>query len=275
MLVRSVALFTTLLASAYMVTSIKSRIEERGRRVEIELARYRDLDKAKSDFILQVTHELRGPLAALTGYHEMMLKGIVGEIGPRVAETILKANRRTENLLTIIDEMIDFAYMKSSAEAAPEKRSLALKEAIDYNLELFAARAAEKSIALVSSCAHDVTAWAARDLLNIILGNLIGNAVKYSPTGTTVTVNAANEGECVHLLVRDEGIGIEPGELERIFEEFYRTQRARRLERDGTGLGLPIVKRAVDALDGRISVYSEVERGTTFHVYLPRKGDKA
>ncbi len=275
LLVRAVGLFTTLVVSAYMVTSIKSRIEERGRRVEVELARYRDLDRAKSDFILQVTHELRGPLAALTGYHEMMLKGITGGISDQARETILKANRRTENLLTMIDEMIDFAYMKSSRQAASEKRLLPLKETIDYNLELFLTRAAEKSIALVSSCGRDVSVWAARDLLNILLGNLIVNAIKYSPPGTTVTVNAANEDPWVHLLVKDEGIGIEPEELERIFDEFYRTQRARRLERDGTGLGLPIVKRAVDALDGRISVYSESDKGTTFHVYLPQEGRNA
>jgi signal transduction histidine kinase len=204
----------------------------------------------------------------------MILKGIAGPIGEKVQEAVLKANRRTENLLTMIDEMIDFAYMRSGADAAPQLRPCRLKEAIDANLELFSSRAAEKGISLVSNCGHDVSAWAGPDLLNIVLANLVGNAIKYSPPRTTVAVNAADEGDDVHLLVKDEGMGIEPGELERIFEEFYRTERARRRERDGTGLGLPVVKRAVEALGGRISVYSEVDKGTTFHVYLPRRGEK-
>jgi two-component system phosphate regulon sensor histidine kinase PhoR len=73
----------------------------------------------------------------------------------------------------------------------------------------------------------------------------------------------------VHLTVRDEGMGIEAQELDRIFEEFYRTRRAREREKDGTGLGLVITKRAVEKLRGRIQIYSEVDKGTTFHVYLP------
>ena len=84
------------------------------------------------------------------------------------------------------------------------------------------------------------------------------------------------EKEEVHILVQDEGIGIEPDELDKIFEEFYRTRRAREVDRDGTGLGLPIVKRAVEALEGRVSVYSEAGKGTRIHVYMPvfpRDGD--
>jgi len=272
---RAVGLFFTLLVSAYLVTSIKSRIEERGRRIEVELNRYRDLDRAKSDFILLVTHELRGPLAALAGYHEMILKGITGEVGERTRETILRADRRTENLLTMIDEMIDFAYMKSGEEVRHEKRSVAVKEAIDYNVDLFARQAAAKGITLTSNCPREPVIWASRDLLNIILSNLIGNAIKYSPRGSAVAVNCAVEGDDVHLLVRDEGIGIESEELDKVFEEFYRTRRARELERDGTGLGLPIVQRAVETLNGRITVYSEADKGTTFHVYLPRRPSDA
>jgi signal transduction histidine kinase len=82
-------------------------------------------------------------------------------------------------------------------------------------------------------------------------------------------VTAQQETREVHLLVRDEGYGIEPEELGKIFEEFYRTRAARQLERDGTGLGLSIVKRAVESLSGRINVYSQVGKGTTFHIFLP------
>jgi two-component system phosphate regulon sensor histidine kinase PhoR len=77
----------------------------------------------------------------------------------------------------------------------------------------------------------------------------------------------------VHLSVADQGHGIEPQELEKIFEEFYRTRKAREMERDGTGLGLSIVQRAVESLGGRLTVYSEIEKGTTFHIFFPAGGE--
>jgi signal transduction histidine kinase len=81
-------------------------------------------------------------------------------------------------------------------------------------------------------------------------------------------VNAERENDEIHIMVKDEGIGIKPDEIDKIFEEFYRTRRALEIEKDGTGLGLPIVQKAVDALGGRITVYSEEGKGTTFHVYF-------
>jgi signal transduction histidine kinase len=246
---RAAGLVSLLLISAYLITSIKRRLEEQGQACVVELDRYKNLDKIKSNFILQVTHELRGPIAAVSGYHEMLLRGLGGECPPSSLELLRKADHRTDNLLTIIDEMIDYAYMKSQEEVRPAKSRQALRGVIEENLEL---------------CVP-----ATRDLLKIILGNLVHNAIKYSPPRTTVSVTAQAEGSEVHILVRDQGYGIEPEELEKIFDEFYRTRAARQLERDGTGLGLPIVKRAVESLAGRISVYSELGKGSTFHIFLP------
>ncbi|MFW6137724.1 MAG: sensor histidine kinase [Spirochaetota bacterium] len=266
---RTTGFCSTLFISAYLITSIKKRLEEKGKRVEVELNRYKSLDKAKSNFILQVTHELRGPLAALKGFHDMILKGIAGKADQRARDIIIKANRRTGNLLTIIDEMIDYAYMKSEQEVRYTKTEINLKQAIDYNLELFYSQAKQKNIRLSSACPEQLTVWASRDLVNIILSNLITNAIKYSHQGSQVLMNAEPSGDQVHILVKDQGIGIEGSELENIFEEFYRTRRAREVIRDGTGLGLSIVKKAVDSLGGKISVYSEKDRGTTFHIYVP------
>jgi two-component system sensor histidine kinase SenX3 len=111
---------------------------------------------------------------------------------------------------------------------------------------------------------------ASRDLITIILSNLITNSIKYSPAATTVTIAASGEGDEVHFTVKDQGMGIEAGELDRVFEEFYRTRRAREREKDGTGLGLAIIKRAVESLHGSIRVYSEVDSGTEFHVRIPK-----
>jgi signal transduction histidine kinase len=266
---RAAGLASLLLISAYLITSIKRRLEEKGQRIEVELDRYKNLDKIKSNFILQVTHELRGPIAAVSGYHEMLLRGIGGPCPPKALEIVGKADHRIDNLLTIIDEMIDYAYMKSQEEVRPARSRLALRGAIEQNLELLETQAAAKQIALAANCPKDLFVPATRDLLKIILGNLVHNAIKYSPPRTTVSVTAQAEGPEVHILVQDQGYGIEAEELEKIFEEFYRTRAARELERDGTGLGLSIVKRAVESLAGRISVYSVAGQGTTFHIFLP------
>jgi len=266
---RAAGLVSLLLISAYLITSIKRRLEEKGQRIEVELDRYRNLDKIKSNFILQVTHELRGPIAAVSGYHQMLLRGLGGESPPKSLDIVRKAEHRTDNLLTIIDEMIDYAYMKSQGEVGRVRSRLPLRGAIEENLELLETQAAAKRITLAANCPKDLCVSATRDLLKIILGNLVHNAIKYSPPGGRVSVTAQGEGREVHLLVSDQGYGIEPEELDKIFEEFYRTRAARQLERDGTGLGLPIVKRAVESLAGRMSVYSELGKGSTFHIFLP------
>lgn len=267
--IRFLGLSTTLIICAYLVTSIKKRIEEKGKRVEVELDRYKSLDKIKSNFILQVTHELRGPLAALMGYHEMVMKGITREKNQKTMEVIQKANRRAKNLLTMIDEMIDYAYMKSEKDALEGRTDITLKEIIERNLDLFEQQANTKGLSIKSNCPKSLSLYINRDLLDIILNNLISNAIKYSRSRSTITVNAEETNGEIHLFVQDEGIGIRPDEINRIFEEFYRTRRARELDRDGTGLGLPIVQKAVQALNGRITVYSELEKGTSFHIYIP------
>ena len=298
---RAIGLCSTLGITAYLITNIKRRIAEKGRRVEVELNRYKELDRIKSNFILQVTHELRGPIAAMNGYHEMLIRGLGGKLAPRAHELIHKANRRTENLLQIIDEMIDYAYMKSEEEVRYTKTGLNVREIIDYQLDIHSSQAIRKNIELVVDCPEQLPLVSNRDLLNIILSNLINNAIKYSPGSTTITVRAdarprdaapaaaapatdglegveasavapAGAGE-VHLVVADQGYGIEPEELEKIFEEFYRTRKARELERDGTGLGLPIVQRAAESLGGRMTVYSELDKGTTFHIFIPAGGE--
>lgn len=274
LLLRCFALVSTIVIATYLITSIKERIEERGEVVELELDRYKSLDRAKSQFILQVTHELRGPVAAIKGYHEMMLKGITGEIPERTQETLGKANRRTTNLLLIIDEMLDFAYMKSEDDVKKQSVDIDVGEVIGYNIDLFSALGREKKIRIETSIAKDLIIRSNRDFINIILGNLLTNAIKYSTHGGTVTVGAEEENSEVHIYVTDEGMGIEPAELEKIFEEFYRTRRARKVENDGTGLGLAIVQKAVSVLGGRVKVYSELQKGTRMHIYLPGNSEE-
>jgi len=259
----------TLAISGYMGTSIKKRLDDKALKVEIELEKYKSLDKVKSNFILQVTHELRGPLAAVVGYHEMIARGITGPVEPKTTEVLARATRRTESLLTMIDEMIDYAYMQTDDKLRFGLSMITLREAIDANCDAQAGPAEAKGIRFEVKCAHSLAVKANRDLLNIILTNLLSNAVRYSPADSLVSIVAVREGREICLAVVDRGIGMSSEELGHIFEEFYRTRRAREVERDGTGLGLSIIKKTVDVLGGRILVTSEVNKGSTFTIYLP------
>ncbi len=268
LLPRGIGVCATLAICGYLGTSIRKRLEEKVQRVEVELDRYKSLDRIKSNFLLQVTHELRGPLAAVNGYHEMITRGITGSVGQKTLETVGRATRRTDNLLTMIDEMIDYAYMQTDKVRFDPAR-MNLRDLIEANIEALAPQATAKGIRVEVKCAADLCVRASRDLGNIILSNLLSNAIKYSPDGSTVMVAAVQEPAAVCLEVRDQGIGIGPEEMHHIFEEFYRTRRAREIERDGTGLGLSIIKKAVETIGGRITVASQVNTGTTFQIYFP------
>ncbi len=268
LLPRGIGVCATLAISGYLGTSIRKRLEEKVQRVEVELDRYKSLDRIKSNFLLQVTHELRGPLAAVNGYHEMITRGITGAVSQKTLETVGRATRRTDNLLTMIDEMIDYAYMQTD-KVHFEPARMILRDLIEANVEALSPQAEAKRIRVEVKCVADLCIRASRDLGNIVLSNLLSNAFKYSPDGSTVTVTAVQEHAEVCLEVRDQGIGIAPEEMHHIFEEFYRTRRAREIERDGTGLGLSIIKKAVETIGGRITVASQVDTGTTFQIYFP------
>jgi signal transduction histidine kinase len=265
---RTIGVCATLAISGYLGTSIRKRLEEKAQRVEIELDRYKSLDRIKSNFLLQVTHELRGPLAAVSGYHEMIVRGITGGVGQKTLHAVQRAMRRTDNLLTMIDEMIDYAYMQTDRVPFEPGRTT-LRELIEANVELLAPQALAKGIRVDVKCSPELRIRASRDIGNIILSNLLSNALKYSPHGSTVVISAVQESGEVCLEVKDQGIGMSPEEMQHIFEEFYRTRRAREVERDGTGLGLSIIKKSVETLGGRITVASQIDKGTTFHIYFP------
>jgi signal transduction histidine kinase len=265
---RTIGVCATLAICGYLGTSIRKRLEEKAQRVEIELDRYKSLDRIKSNFLLQVTHELRGPLAAVSGYHEMIVRGITGGVSQKTLHAVQRAMRRTDNLLTMIDEMIDYAYMQTDRVPFEPGRT-SLRELIEANLELLAPQALAKRIRVDVKCSPELRIRASRDIGNIVVSNLLSNALKYSLHGSTVVISAVQESGEVCLEVKDQGIGMSSEEMQHIFEEFYRTRRAREVERDGTGLGLSIIKKSVETLGGRITVASQIDKGTTFHIYFP------
>ena len=239
-----------------------------------------ELDRAKSSFVLSVTHELRSPLSAIKSMFGVMLDGYVGDISETCANFVQRAEKRVTFLLNLVSDLLDLASGKAELEddGGRAKMGEVMKKALDATY----GRALGKEVQVETHMPSEALSVRMSDEhLERVLTNLIDNAVKYTEPKGQVTVRVEEEDDRVRVDVADTGIGIAQEDLGRVFDEFYRTANAKEVEREGTGLGLAIVKRIVERSGGRISVESEQGKGTTFTVLFlraseePEQGDDA
>jgi two-component system phosphate regulon sensor histidine kinase PhoR len=227
------------------------------------------LNRVRKDFVANVSHELKTPLAAIRGYAETLVDGAVEE-----PETALRFSRRILDQCRRLGDLLADLLTLSRLESrrAPRAREpVELHDIAAEAAELVAVAAAARSVALELEPGEPVEIEGDAEGLLRLLSNLLDNAVKYNRAGGTVRVRAtAVEGEAV-IEVADTGIGIAAAHRDRIFERFYRVDKGRAREEGGTGLGLAIVKHVAQAHGGRVEVESELGRGTTFRVRLPRR----
>jgi len=242
------------------------KIEEEAR----ELARAKEelerLDRFKTTFMLTVAHELRAPLNALQSFLWAILKGY---IPPEEQQEVLgRAVQRVQELLDLVDDLLKLAAAKS--EKGLEKREpVSLADVLEKVAPLFQKEAEAKGLAWAVEVRARPVVRADPDQMAQVWSNLISNAVKYTPAGGRVRVALEERDGWAIGTVEDTGIGIPPQDLERIFEEFYRTPQAKEVAPRGTGLGLPLVKQILEAHGGSITVESEVGRGSRFVFRLP------
>ncbi|MCL4396503.1 MAG: ATP-binding protein [Chloroflexi bacterium] len=229
------------------------------------------LDEMKSRFVLTVTHELRSPVGVVTSLLRTLKDGYAGAISEEQRDIITRVQQRADLLQTLIDDLLDLAAGKS-ALATEERIPLKWSDTVEEVLKRFGAPAGEKNLKLSFSCEcgeRGAVVSATREGLDRILTNLVSNAVKYTPTGGSVSLCLRRtDGEAV-LDVADTGIGIPQESLTHLFEEFYRAPNARAQHKQGTGLGLAITRDLVTRFGGRISVASKLGEGTQFTVTLP------
>jgi signal transduction histidine kinase/CheY-like chemotaxis protein len=233
--------------------------EQRLRMVAEESARIRE------EFLSIATHELRTPVAALRGYIQLGQHSLDRGQHERLRGTLKVALRQTDRLATLIAQLLDASQMQAGRlkiERTPTDISSLVSSAVD------AERLASEARPWVVQIDPDLRANADPVRFEQVVVNLIDNAVKFSPSGGTVTVRLRDEGGELRLEVGDQGIGIAPDRAARIFERFYRAHDDRGI--GGLGLGLYISKQIVELHGGRIEVSSEPGRGTTFTVALPR-----
>ena len=228
----------------------------------------RTLDRLKDEFIGLVSHELRTPLTSIIGYVELLRderKSGLNADQRNFAEVI---ERNAQHLLRLVGDLL-FLSRIQSGKIAMEFRSTDLTDIATRAVEEMLPEAQRKHIDLVLSAAPVRRFAGDPTRLAQLLGNLISNALKFTPDGGTVEVKLAVERDQAVLAVADTGIGIPAADRERIFERFFRTAIATRQAIPGTGLGLTITRAIVEAHRGTIAVDSKEGRGTTFRILLP------
>jgi two-component system phosphate regulon sensor histidine kinase PhoR len=232
-----------------------------------DLTRVKQLERTRQEFVANVSHELRTPLSLIKGYVETLLEGAKDnpEISTKFLQTI---DRNAERLRLLIEDLLTISELESG-RVKLNQQPLQLRGLTEKVLSDFRSPAQAKNMTLIDEVPDvGVSADAAR--LEQVLCNLIDNAIKYGRNQGRVVLRACLAGtEQVEISISDDGPGIPPEALERIFERFYRVDKARSREQGGTGLGLSIVKHIVQGHGGRVWARSELGHGATFYFTLP------
>lgn len=226
----------------------------------------RRVDEVRRDFVANASHELRTPLTSIRGFVEALEDGGLEE--PPTARRFLEKIRiHADRMAALVSDLLELSRLESG-ERPPAWEQVAPEEAVDEVVMALGALAKAKHIEM-STSVQAPPFETDRDRLRGVLENLVENALKYTPAGGHVSVSARPEDDTVVFEVADDGPGIEAPHLPRVFERFYRVDKARSRELGGTGLGLSIVKHLAESLGGTVSVASEPGQGSRFTVRLP------
>jgi two-component system phosphate regulon sensor histidine kinase PhoR len=232
-----------------------------------DFTRIRRLENMRTDFVANVSHELRTPLTSIKGFIETLLDGGIEnrEITKRFLTIMYQ---ETDRLNRLISDLLDLSQMESR-QTEINRTKVFMAPLVEEVRQTLQERLAEKNMS-ISVELGPTPVWADEDRIREVLFNLIDNAIKYSTSGGNIKVREVNRGDMQEFMVCDTGIGIPKESAARIFERFYRVDKARSREIGGTGLGLSIVKHAIERHDGKVWVESEPGKGSCFHFTLSK-----
>ncbi len=253
----------------------RERLQREVLRSQVEKEAAQTASRIKSEFLANMSHELRTPLNAVIGFSDLMMSKAFGEMGPRYEEYARLIHEAGNHLLSLVSDILDLAKIEAGRFSC-DFRVFDLKECAESCLPLIARRAAEHGVTVESRMPDGmVDVEADVRACKQILINLLSNAVKFSRAGGTVALTLRETGGEAEISVRDQGIGIPGDLLARIGEPFEQGSNDPMLAREGTGLGLALVKALVSRHGGRLAVESQENVGTTITVYLPRRQQQA
>jgi two-component system phosphate regulon sensor histidine kinase PhoR len=242
--------------------------------VASDVTRLRRLETMRKEFVANVSHELRTPLTTIKGFVETLLAGAI-DSKEETVRFLTIISGQAERLTSLVEDLLTLALIEREEETrSPALETRPVIEVVQASVRDQAAHAAAKNITVTATGDPGVTARLNAPLLEQAIGNLIDNAIKYSEPDREIAVKAIKENGDIVIAVKDRGIGIPREHLDRIFERFYRVDKARSRKMGGTGLGLAIVKHIAGLHGGRCSVESEPGKGSTFTITFPATGVK-
>ncbi len=251
-----------------MNTELEQRVQQRTEELIAANVRLKAATLAKSDFLASMSHELRTPLNTIIGFSNLLETGMVGELTPEQLKQIGMIHGAGKHLLSLVNEVLDLASIEAGRvqiEQTPLDVSLTVSEVVEPLAVLAEEKGLDLSVAVSAAAAGLVTD---SRRLEQVLFNLLGNAIKFTESGS-VRIEVGREDGDIVFAISDTGRGIPAEDLPHIFDEFYQVDRPDIGKTEGTGLGLSVSKRLVELLGGTIAVRSVPGAGTTFTVRLP------
>jgi len=233
-----------------------------------DITAFKQLDEMKSDFVNMVAHELRSPLTAIRQQNSVVLEGLAGPIQEKQEDFLKRGIKKIDTLLELINDLLDIAKIEAGKHIQHQV-PVDVDKIIEDTIALMEPKAKNQNITLTYSCQNMKPIHADPKSLEEIFNNLITNAINYSLDSGEVVVSAQCLGEYMEIKVTDQGVGIPPEELPKIFDKFYRVKHPKTRQVMGTGLGLAIVKGIIEAHHGTIDVESVPDKGTSFRILLP------
>ena len=234
-----------------------------------DITEIKRLEKVKADFVANVSHELRTPLTSIKGFVEALQDGAISD-PEKSARFLSIISRHSDRMNKIISDLLQLSQIESK-EFQLKIEAFPVKELIEEVISALRRSAEEKSQRLeVNVDSDDQRVLGDKYRINQALTNLVDNAIKYTPEKSTIKIESRDKGEFVELAVIDNGIGITKNDLPRIFERFYTVDKGHSRALGGTGLGLSIVKHIIEAHGGKVSVQSELGKGSEFSFTLKK-----
>ncbi len=259
----------TLFLVVYMTTNISEQLKKQQDSLERANEQLQEKDKVKNEYVLRLTHDIKGHLAATESCLTLVDSEMVGPLNEKQKDLVGRAYRRTSKCMKFVVAMLRLTRMKLAG--TPQTDEFSLKNTIVECLATVQNRAKRKEIELTHEIGSDIDKVCGEAvLIEETVTNLLFNALRYTPDGGKVHLSASNNGTYITIEIRDSGIGIPEGEEGKIFEEFYRAANARLVEPDGTGLGLSFARQVVERHGGRIWARNNDKKGSTFAFTLPK-----
>jgi phosphoserine phosphatase RsbU/P len=251
--------------------TLEAKVNDRTKELSQALKDVEIISKKKSEFVSAVSHELRTPLTSIKGYASILMTGKVGAIPDAVKERLGKINTHSDNLVRLINDLLDISRIESGrVEMKPLQHQVV--PMLETIADLLTPQIRDKGVTLKLNISSDMPPleYDATQFDRVFI-NLISNAIKFTPAGGTITINGhANMAKAEALFeVADTGIGISKDNLTKMFDEFFRVDNEINMKVKGTGLGLALAKKIVEAHYGRMWVTSEPGAGTVFHFTIP------